>query len=1208
MPEFDQERREMAESFQARYANPRVLSSVQARLLVRCLQTTWEVEKIAWSAQNSSSQRRDAERLLHAADILEETVGPNATATRLAYQRAAELLEWLSRSTEPLGDKVPLGLLSASAYQLAGLPAMAAGLLKLIDFEADGSRLFAAFLRGDMNAVLVESTAFWQENDELTRPDSSSLLGDGEDGTSWHYTVEVVRALGLFAYSLRAGHAERVDRALLKLKHLSQLGQRVLSADLSLLMLMVYQVAKRFSEASVYTPFAALAGDSPANIKRMRRLARRYYNRGRGTLWASQRLGLSRLVESSAFALCTPTGSGKTLVANLAIVKELILSTNGDGLPSLALYLVPSRALAGEVEGKLSAEMRDDVIVTGLYGGNDWGITDYWLQAEKPAVIIATVEKAEALLRNLGPLISARLRLLVLDEAHQIVPGSEEDAQDNFARHSERSLKLESFVSRILASKPDIARIALTAVAGGAAGPVARWIESDPQADPIGLDYRSTRQIIGQLETVPDQSSRLRLDLVNGAPIVVSGRGSSPYINLQFDRMPQLPSSMRNSLDRFNQLSVLWTALHLTTSEQRILISIAQQPERTMGWFVDALALKDWDGVNDFVIPETGPDADSFSRVMDACIDYCGAESHEVSLLKAGIASSHGQMPQRIRRLMNVVIERGICPVTVATATLTEGVNLPFDVIFVPLLTRSIYDPLKNRRKVRPMTTSEFRNLSGRAGRPGSSLGAEGMTFIAVPQAVSTTAEGTRKIQETQQRNFAAGYRDLIAQLVSEEVTETALSPLSLLLQSLFEKANTTLGLATEEAFLDWLDTVSPGDVSEGAGQEQEDGPAILADTLDELDGVLLAAIEEVRDLTEGEREGADLESALAQIWSRTFSAYAKNQEDWLERAFVQRGQAIVETVYPDAAERKRLYLYGLTPHIGRRFEEAAVSILEKLKTGTNYATATPQERLAFFVDVGDLLLADRGFGFSVRDSKTDSDILADWHGLLAWWFAIDDAPTPPPAKLRAWQRFVNDNLEFRLGTSIGAVVAKAWNDGAGDVLKVPSLEEWKETTGLPWVAFWARELLRWGTHDPFIAFCLSQGLARTRDDAAAQRNEFQTWLAAEQAGEDVGPEQLIDPQYFLAWKASRPITDTSKKNALVESATLTGTDGHKERYDVLPIVRDGMVEWIDPAGYVLAETLVPKKTSGPVNTRSDYDLVIQGDASIVRRVYRSGR
>ena len=79
-------------------------------------------------------------------------------------------------------------------------------------------------------------------------------------------------------------------------------------------------------------------------------------------LWPSQVSGLARLAVSRSFALCTPTGSGKTLVANLALVKELLLAAPADGKPSpLALYIVPSRALAGEVEAKLSAEFRGEI-------------------------------------------------------------------------------------------------------------------------------------------------------------------------------------------------------------------------------------------------------------------------------------------------------------------------------------------------------------------------------------------------------------------------------------------------------------------------------------------------------------------------------------------------------------------------------------------------------------------------------------------------------------------------------------------------------------------------------------------------------------------------------------------------------------------------------------------------------------------------------
>ena len=93
--------------------------------------------------------------------------------------------------------------------------------------------------------------------------------------------------------------------------------------------------------------------------------------------------------------------------------------------------------------------------------------------------------------------------------------------------------------------------------------------------------------------------------------------------------------------------------------------------------------------------------------------------------------------------------------------------------------------------------------------------------------------------------------------------------------------------------------------------------------------------------------------------------------------------------------------------------------------------------------------------------------------------------------------------------------------DGAADPLTVPSLDAWRETTELPWFGFWARELLRWGTLDPFVAFALSQSLAQTRDSAAARRAAFEAWLQAEY--DDLDTEDFIDPQRFLAWERSLP-------------------------------------------------------------------------------------
>lgn len=95
----------------------------------------------------------------------------------------------------------------------------------------------------------------------------------------------------------------------------------------------------------------------------------------------------------------------------------------------------------------------------------------------------------------------------------------------------------------------------------------------------------------------------------------------------------------------------------------------------------------------------------------------------------------------------------------------------------------------------------------------------------------------------------------------------------------------------------------------------------------------------------------------------------------------------------------------------------------------------------------------------------------------------LPDAVAPDAERLRAWQRFVTENVEFKLGVAVGAAVAQAWGQNAG-ALETPTLETWRATSGLPWVGFWFREQLRWGTLDPFIAFALAQGFQTSANSA----------------------------------------------------------------------------------------------------------------------------
>lgn len=137
------------------------------------------------------------------------------------------------------------------------------------------------------------------------------------------------------------------------------------------------------------------------------------------------------------------------------------------------------------------------------------------------------------------------------------------------------------------------------------------------------------------------------------------------------------------------------------------------------------------------------------------------------------------------------------------------------------------------------------------------------------------------------------------------------------------------------------------------------------------------------------------------------------------------------------------------------------------------------------------------------------------------------------------------------------------------------------------WFAFWAREVLRWGTLDPFVAFCFAQSLAKTRQPAANRRAEFDAWLLTDGYCDDA--ESKIDPQLFLKWDDSLSNDFEDSFEELPDAAILVGTDGRKRRYPVIPVDTEGGVDWLDPAGFKLART---------ENDDANLDAHIKGETS----------
>jgi helicase len=171
------------------------------------------------------------------------------------------------------------------------------------------------------------------------------------------------------------------------------------------------------------------------------------------------------LLKGKSVMVSSPTGSGKTLIGEMALLRAVTAGSKG-------MFLVPLRALAVQV-GQI---LRERYEVFGIQVGLSTG--DYYSSGEDLAendVIVATYERADSLLRRHASWIR-ELGTLVIDEVQTLADPS-------------RGARLESLIVRIRKQLPDLQIIALSATVGFPEK-LAEWmncelVESDDRPVPL---------------------------------------------------------------------------------------------------------------------------------------------------------------------------------------------------------------------------------------------------------------------------------------------------------------------------------------------------------------------------------------------------------------------------------------------------------------------------------------------------------------------------------------------------------------------------------------------------------------------------------------------------------------------------------------------------------------------------------------------------
>lgn len=1080
---------------------------------------------------------------------------------RTAIKRAAEIMEWLSQSQlKPPG--APLHLLAAAAYQLADYPAMALGHLRRLPEGEPLSELLRQFVRADFPAAFQAAQTFWSNYRKL-RTDGRIDPNDLEVASVQH----IVMCVGTICAFLRTGGDAPVERAVVKLEALALGFLHSRDPYSYLLARLTAASARRFIETCLWPQIDGLrlTSSGPAGDA-LTQFARSAFANKRAIVWPAQAAGIAKLRDNNSFVLCTPTGSGKTTVATLGAVQGLFADPPAGGAAgNLVLYLVPSRALAAEVEGRLAEDLRgiaaEPVVVTGLYGGVDWGPTDAWIQTDQPTVVICTFEKADALLRYLGVLFLSRVRTVIIDEAHMVE--QDEARLTGLGDGTSRSFRLEQLGTRLMRAREDheFRIVALSAVAARAAPALARWVSDAPDATPTSSSYRSTRQMLGRLEVRPTGQFAIRYSLMDGHSLKFDDerRDDSPFVP---DPFPAVPGGIdaEDGPEVRMRAPTLWAALNLAAkrpdgSTPSVLISLTQNIDTFAATCADLLDKWQDIALPDYWSVEEGNEI--WARCLATAIDYFTADSVEYRLLARGIVVHHGKMPGLLARRLKTVIDRGYVRVIIATSTLSEGVNIPVNFLLIPSVFRSNGE----------LPLQEFSNLIGRAGRPG--VATEGSALVVLPERTYENRFG--QIVPTYNRQWN-GYESLVAQLETATAAvgdlipdDQASSPLGHLLRELERAWKAVVGGGSEAEFIAWLEQT--------AVTEQAADPPTSHDYLDSLDAFLIAAIQEVEELKGVELDDAQLEAELAKIWRRTYAHAASHGEAHLATIWLARGRAI-KAKYPDADERRRLYKTSLTPRSAKLLLDRAEAIRVKLALGADYARWPVEQQFAFIRDVLAFLSEIPVFAIETKLGRKKN--FDDWPMLLRWWLAKSTlARQPRPNEVTNWYAFVANNFIYRGTWGLGSVIGLLLDTtDDGQPIRALEIADWP-MSGLPWIGFWLKELISWGTLDPVAAFLLARGDAVDRLQAEF---DAKAYYEGRPASEDANA--LLDPRTIRAWVEERKPARVARlgiTTIAIEVECVRPVEAYRQqRLVVLPLIEADAIVWLDPAGYEVARSVKP--------------------------------
>lgn len=368
--------------------------------------------------------------------------------------------------------------------------------------------------------------------------------------------------------------------------------------------------------------------------------------------------------EDGNMLICAPTGSGKTNVAMLTILREIGKNRNPETGEIMLddfkiVYIAPLKALVQEQVGNFGKRLEPyGIKVSELTG--DRQLTKQ--QIADTQIIVTTPEKWDVITRKATDMSYTNLvRLIIIDEIHLL--------------HDDRGPVLESIVSRTI-----------------------RKIEQS--GDPVRL--------IGLSATLPnyrDVASFLRVDPING---LFHFDGSYRPCPLRQEFIGVSDKKAIKQLKTMNDVCYTKVMEQVGTNKNQMLIFVHSRKEtaKTAKYIRDkALELETIGQILR---------SDAASREVLTEEAEGVADRDLKDLMPYGFGIHHAGMSRADRSSVEDLFADGMLQVLVCTATLAWGVNLPAHTVIIK--GTQIYSPEKGSWV--ELSPQDVLQMLGRAGRP----------------------------------------------------------------------------------------------------------------------------------------------------------------------------------------------------------------------------------------------------------------------------------------------------------------------------------------------------------------------------------------------------------------------------------------------------------------------------------------------------------